>query len=310
MDPRSFDKVLVIANPTSGSCTAHRWLGRVAAAFAEAGCRTETAVTERAGHARELAASHGSDNALLVAFGGDGTANEVLNGADFSRSALAVIPAGAGNVLAKELGMSRWPPKAVRQLLCGRVVRFNVGVCNGRRFACVFGAGVDAWVVRMVHERRRGGSTQWHYLPHLVCGLLSPVPWNLSVEVDGVPFAKDLDQVAVGNTHSYGGPIEMTPAASPRDGLFDVMGARRQGPAEMIGLAACGFLRAVHRTDLVCYGRGRRVCVSSSRSGVPCELDGDDAGVLPAEIVMQAAAARVLVPSGFRAAPRAIPDRA
>lgn len=310
MHAPSFDKVLIIANPTSGECKASRWLDRVSAAFTNAGCRTETAVTEHAGHGKELAASHGSDNALLVAFGGDGTVNEVLNGADLERSTLAVIPAGAGNVLAKELGMSAWPRAAVRQLLRGRVVRLDVGVCNGRRFACVFGSGVDGWVVKVVHEQRRGGLTQWHYVPHAVRGLLSPVPWQLAVELDGRPFGEGFDQVAVGNTHSYGGPIEMTPAASPEDGLLDVMAFRRQRPAGTLCLAASGLLHALHRSRRVCYARGKHVHVSSARSEVPYELDGDYGGVLPAEVTMRVAAVRVLVPSGFRAVRRALPDSA
>jgi diacylglycerol kinase family enzyme len=193
-------------------------------------------------------------------------------------------------------------------LLKGRVVRLDVGICNGRRFACVFGAGVDAWAVKMVHLRRRRGLTQWHYVPYAVRGLLSPASWEVEVEVDGRPFARGLDQVAVGNTHSYGGPMEMTSAAAPDDGLLDVMCVHRESLPDLLGLAACGFLRALHWSPRIHYARGRRIVVTSHKRGVPYELDGDDAGVLPAEIVVQAGAARVLAPPGFRILQRALPS--
>jgi YegS/Rv2252/BmrU family lipid kinase len=298
----TFDKALLVANPISGSCTAARWLPRVTAEFEAAGCHLETLMTRRAGDAKEAAAAAGP-NSLVVAFGGDGTYNEVLNGADLEGVTLAVIPAGAGNVFAKELGMSWHPLQAARQLLRGHVVRLDVGALNGRRFASVFGAGIDAWVVKAVHERRGRGMTQWHYAPHVVWGLVQPLSWEMEVEVDGRPFADDLDQVAVGNTHSYGGPMEMTPAATPADGRFDIMCARRRDLPDVVSLMLCGFLRRLHRSRRVRYGRGMRVHVTSRRPGVPCEVDGEPAGTLPAEITMLPGAAKVLAPAGFRALP-------
>ena len=303
---RSFDKVLIIANPISGGCQARRWLGPVRAAFENAGCNVEASLPGCVDDARRLVGAHDGRNALLVTFGGDGTFNMALNAADLSRTTLAVIPAGAGNAFASELGMSWHPVKAARQLLGGRVVRLDVGVCNGRRFAFVFGTGIDASVVKIVHARRRRGMTQWHYVPHAVYGLLRRHSWQLEVEVDGKPFASGLDQVAVGNTHTYGGPMEMTPAASPDDGLFDVMCVRRRSLSDIIALMACGVLRSLHRSRRVRYGRGSRVHVSSPLRDVPYELDGEDAGILPAEVVMLAGAANVLAPASFRSVPRAL----
>lgn len=300
MNPHQFDRVLLIANPHSGGGKAARWLDRVAAALRQAGCAVDQVLTRRAGEGRDAARRYQHDNALVIAFGGDGTVNEVLNGADLERSTLAVIPAGTGNVLGKEIGMSRRPPAAVRQLLDGRVVRLDMGVCNGRRFICVFGAGVDAWVVRKVHERRGRGMTQWHYVPHVMRMLLRPPRWEIAVEVDGRPVACAADQVAVGNTHSYGGPLEMTPAAAPDDGLLDVMCVRRQNLANTINLTVCCFFRSVHLSRQVHYVRGKRVAVSAPGYRVPYQVDGEAAGFLPAEVVLEAGAVRLLVPAAFR----------
>jgi len=121
-----FDRVLVVANPVSGSRRAGHALDEVVDAFRGAGCKVDRLLTERPNHGRDAAGEYGHDGALIVAFGGDGTFNEILNGADLERSVLTVIPAGTGNVLAKEIGVARSPLLAARQLLGGRVVRLEV----------------------------------------------------------------------------------------------------------------------------------------------------------------------------------------
>lgn len=312
MDMRAFDQVLLIANPAGGGGKAGRWIGRVAAALGQSGCPVQSVLTGRAGEAREAASSCAGESPLVIAFGGDGTMNEVLNGADLAQCTLAVIPAGTGNVLAKELGVSHWPPSAVRQLLGGRAVRLDVGVCNGRRFACMVGAGLDGHVVRAVHERRGRRLTQLHYMPHLLGALLRPSRWEIAVEADGERIAEGMDQVVLGNAHSYGGPIELTPAASPQDGVLDVMCLAQPEPLQMAEMVSYGFLRATPRCPHVLYCRARQAVLSSARAEVPYQLDGEAAGFLPVEVELLRAAARMLVPAGYRARRRGLPqeDRA
>ena len=113
----------------------------------EGGWDIEMILTGKAGDGREAAAEFHPRNGLVVVFGGDGTAHEVLGGLNLECCALGVVPAGTGNVLAKELRMARRPDGAAAQLLSARTARLDVGLCNGRRFICVFGAGLDAQAV-------------------------------------------------------------------------------------------------------------------------------------------------------------------
>jgi diacylglycerol kinase (ATP) len=300
MRMRKFDQLLLIANPAGGGGWAGRWLALVAEALRESGRPVEAVLTRRAGDAREAAAGCAGSRPLVIAFGGDGTVNEVLNGADLDRCTLAVLPAGTGNVLAKEFGMEAWPPSGVRQLLGGRVVRMDVGVCDGRRFACMVGAGVDGHVVRVVHQRRRRWLTQLHYMPHLLGALFLPDCWDIAVDLDGERVAEGMDQVVLGNTHSYGGPIELTPDASPRDGVLDVMCLARPAPIEVPAVVPYGFFRRASWCPHVTYVRARHAILSSPRSDVPYQLDGEAAGFLPVEVELQESAARFLVPAGYR----------
>jgi diacylglycerol kinase (ATP) len=297
---RDYDRVMLVANPHSGGGRAARMAESVASALRARGARVEMLRTRRAGDGRETAGQLDGDHCLVLAVGGDGTFNEILNGADRERCTLAVVPAGTGNVLAKELGMSCDAERAVGQLCSGAPARLDAARCNGRLFISVFGAGVDGDIIRRLHAARGDWLTQANYVPYVVDEALQPRRWHIRAEADGRELAADADQVAVGNARSYGGPIEMTPAAVPNDGLLDVMCARLASPVERVSMAACMALRCLHLSPLVTYGRAQRVRVSSGGEQVPYEIDGEAAGYLPAEIEVEPAAVRVLAPATFQ----------
>ncbi len=296
----NYERVLLVANPHSGGGRAARKAESVAAALREHGACVEMVRTRGPGDGRQTAGEIDGDHCLVLAVGGDGTFNEILNGADLERCTLGIVPAGTGNVLAKELGMAWDVGRAVKQLCTGGPARLDVGRCNGRRFISVFGAGVDGDIVRRLHAERGDWLTQANYVPYMVDEALQPRRWHMRVEADGRDLASDVDQVAVGNAHSYGGPIEMTPAAVPTDGLLDVMCARLASPVERMSLAACMALRCVHLSPMVSYKRARQVRVTGEAEEVPYEIDGEAAGFLPASIDVDPAAVRVLAPSSYQ----------
>jgi len=96
----------------------------------------------------------------------------------------------------------------------------------------------------------------------------------------------------------------MTPAASPADGLMDVMCLRRRGVFHSMRLAASMFLRSVHREDDVSYGRASHVRVTAREEEMAFQVDGEDAGDLPAEIEALPGAATFIVPPLFNALQR------
>jgi len=151
-------RVTLIANPFASSVSedrvraVERELGKVA--------ETTTLLTERAGHATELAAGAAGD--ALVVLSGDGGFNEVLNGAPAGMP-LGFLPGGGTSVLARGLGLPRDPAAAARQVAeaieHGRRRTISVGRVNGRRFGFSAGLGLDAELVRRVDElgRREDG---------------------------------------------------------------------------------------------------------------------------------------------------------
>jgi diacylglycerol kinase (ATP) len=148
-------ETVIIGNPNAGRIRHRDHLKLYAEILRAGGLDVEVWPTERPQHATELAALAGSR--LVVAAGGDGTVNEVVNG--LARDAtLGILPLGTANVLARELGLPLKAEEACRRILSGRESRIDAGVATDhegveRRFTCMAGMGLDAHAVSEVTPR-------------------------------------------------------------------------------------------------------------------------------------------------------------
>src|SRR5262249_20173008 len=129
----------VILNPYSGRYTGRRRWPEAQAAFAAAGFAYELAMTERPGHARELArdAARARDSPIVAA-GGDGTVSEVVNGladalgSDRPLGPLGIMPVGTANDIVDTLGIPRHLDAAAQVIATGRTRQIDLGEVNGR----------------------------------------------------------------------------------------------------------------------------------------------------------------------------------
>jgi len=152
----------IIINPISGGVTPERARQRAELAsqiIDTHGDPAEVFVTERRGHARELAKAALARGARLVmAWGGDGTINEVASALAFQEVPLGIVPAGSGNGLARELGVATRPDRAIADALQAEPRPMDLGEVNDRLFVNVAGIGFDAYVAaefdRRVNARR------------------------------------------------------------------------------------------------------------------------------------------------------------
>ncbi|MCB9879897.1 MAG: NAD(+)/NADH kinase [Planctomycetes bacterium] len=141
-------RVLVIANPISGGGRGKVRAAQLADALRARGLTAECHFTTAAGDAGARArAAADEDWQTLVAVGGDGTVNEVLNGMPDPSRPLAVLPVGTANVLALELGLPKDPQAAAAAIAAGRCRSMTIGVADDRRFLLFCGVGVDGAVV-------------------------------------------------------------------------------------------------------------------------------------------------------------------
>ena len=157
-------RVLLIANPISGGGRGRDLAPRLAEALRACGVEAEVYLTRASGDAAARAAAAGPEPwDGLVALGGDGTVNEVLNGMPDPSRPLGVLPVGTANVLALELALPRDVDAAAAVIAGGHLHELAIGLCGARRFLLFVGVGIDGAIVKRVSERRTGtlGKHKW-----------------------------------------------------------------------------------------------------------------------------------------------------
>lgn len=183
--------------------------------------------TRAAGHARELA--HEATLAgceLVLAAGGDGTANEIAWGLLGSETALGLVPVGSGNGLARTLGIPLRPRAAMRALHGAVIRRMDVGYWNDRPFLNVAGAGLDALVGADFHANGKRGGRRG-VLTYVRLSLKRAIGyeaerWSLATS-GGERFDGRALIVAFVNGRQYGGGAIVAPRARLDDGRLDVV---------------------------------------------------------------------------------------
>jgi YegS/Rv2252/BmrU family lipid kinase len=217
-------RAAVIINPRSGR-TPGPPAAKVAlakAVAAECGVDVDVMLTERAGHGRDLAAAHAASGAsTVIAWGGDGTVNEVAGAVAGTASAFGIVPAGSGDGFATTLGISRDPRQALRTALTGATTPIDVGDMNGRAFLNLAGIGFDARVARRFNlSTRRGG------LPYLLIGLHEGLTYRgreYRVHLDDRPYDLRAFVMVFANGQQYGNNAVIAPGARFDDGLLDAL---------------------------------------------------------------------------------------
>jgi diacylglycerol kinase family enzyme len=232
----------------------------------------ETLLTERPGHATELAA--GAAGEAVFVFGGDGVINEVLNGLSDGKP-LGIVPGGYTNVLARALGVPPDPAAAVTPR------RISLGRVNGRRFAFAAGIGVDSETVRQLEtdKRRRDGRRPGDLTYARVIATRLFRGYEPQLEVEGLGRAAILF-VSNDAVYTYAGPLpfRFSPLARFELGL-DVCAVERVGPVAATrlvgrlvggrGLVGARGVLAAHDLALVRVKCDRPL---------PLQADGEDLG--------------------------------
>lgn len=283
-------RLLAIANPISGRGHARRLLPHFAELAEEADVVIDIALTERAGHGRELAAAardQGYDG--VIAVGGDGTVNEIVNGLGAHGLPLMVIPQGTGNVLAKELRASRKVMDYLEAVREWRIGKRDLGrMQDGRLFSCFVGAGFDGQCTRALAERDHSIHIA-QYVPIMWGAVKHSDFTTLRVHSDEQCEAQ-VSYALVSITPEYGGPMWLTGKARPDDGRFDVLTLHeRVTPLSLLKLVAFAMLRRMGKAQSTRFFRTVKVKVEADEE-VPIQVDGDFAGFLPfeAEIIPNA----------------------
>jgi diacylglycerol kinase (ATP) len=295
-------RTCVIFNPVArGNKARHfrRWLD---------GVSTQCTLKPTAGpsDARRLATQAVAENfELIVAAGGDGTVNEVLNGIGdapdgLTRSRLGVLPLGTVNVFAKELKIPAQIPDAWEILQRGRELKIDLpsvefsanGKTERRFFIQLAGAGLDARAIELVswQLKKKAGP-----LAYVVAGFqaLSERQPKISVRANGQEWSGEL--VLIGNGKLYGGRFKVFPAADYCNGLLDACIFPRVNLWTLLRCAP-GFLLRKKLPERVVHRLRAEKFDLTSETPAAFELDGEWVGNLPATFSVERQKLRVVIP--------------
>ena len=217
---------VVIINPAAGPARRGAPAERVAIAtriLERARLPYRVQLTERPNHAYDLAGAAVEEGAtLVIAWGGDGTINEVAQALVFTGASLGLVPGGSGNGLARELKIPFDPERAIERALAPSERRLDVGEISGRMFFNVAGIGLDAKVAFDVAAFRNPRGLR-PYVMASARELVSYFPCEYAIDSDAGSLRASALVVAVANSRQYGYAALVAPLAVMDDGLLDVV---------------------------------------------------------------------------------------
>ncbi len=285
-------KILVILNPAAR--------GERASALSERIARLSPAIavrlTSAPDDARRVAKNAvGEGFKVIVAAGGDGTINEVVNGIAGADVVFGILPVGTMNVFATELGIPQNNlAKAWEVIASGTIREVDLPKANEEYFVQLAGVGLDAAVVQRTTPDSKKSLGPISYLLTLA-QVAAGTPPSVHVEPAEGP-AREGSFVLVGNGRLYGGPFVLFKDARLDDGLLDVLVFQNQSHWDLLRyVQAIAFGTHPDLSDVE-YFQTRSLRLMS-RDHVPVEIDGELTGTLPYEFGFSKRKLKVLVPS-------------
>lgn len=232
----------------------------------------------------------------IVACGGDGTVRAVAEALTGTDTPLAVVPAGTGNLLARNLGIPADVPGALNAAVNGSDATLDVGVVNDEIFTVMAGAGVDAAIMSNTSRRAKETVGSLAYVATAGKELTDPPEASVRIEIDGEQaFTGHASNVLVGNCGRLQMGVELMPDAEPTDGLLDLLVLDATSIGEWV-TAALSTIKGEEQAGLVERGRGASITVDFDRP-MPYQLDGESRPdtrelrftVRPADLIVRAA---------------------
>ncbi len=294
--PHNIKDALLIYNPTSGRRRHRRFadVEQAARVLRDAGIATELAPTTAPGSATDVARKAVEQRrGMVIACGGDGTINEIVNGLAGSDVPMALLPAGTANILAKELGIP-WDIRRAATLIPGGIVRrIALGAAfpmngnhsdllprDGRFFLSVAGAGPDGAIVNGVHpglKKNAGIAAYWFE------GFRQLFQYGFpEIRIRSAGREHKATIIVVGRTAHYGGPFKITTGASLFEDSFEFVSNSRRNRMGYVACLPALFFGTLRKMDgIEAWKSAELICEAAASERIYAQVDGEPVGALP-----------------------------
>jgi YegS/Rv2252/BmrU family lipid kinase len=286
-------KVLVIYNPVAGQ-RQRRQFGATLRYLTMAGCTVAVRETAAAGAASTLARA-GLDEApdVVVAPGGDGTINEIINAVAGTSAVLGLIPLGTANVLAAEIGLPSDPRGVAEVIATARPRQIYLGAVGARRFAMMASFGYDAQAVDRVNLALKRRLGKFAYVASGVGTWVRHRDQRFVLEIDGKAYSAA--SVVIAKGHYYGGRFQCAPDARLDDPRLYACLLERPGRWNVLRYGVALGTGQLSRLSDVRVIPAEAVRVTGP-AGEPIQADGDIVGETPAEFRVSSERLNLLMP--------------
>ena len=251
-----------IVNPTSGPKSRVDVAARIQQYLDHTKYSYDIVYTAYAGHAPTLAREAAAGKcAVVVAVGGDGTVNEVAQGLLHSDTALAILPKGSGNGLARHLRIPLRLQAAIQIINQGNITRIDSGNINGHPFFTTAGIGFDAYISSVfAGNKKRGLQT---YVELVLKEVRNYKHLPVEIAINGSRVTTDCFVLAFANAAQYGNNAYIAPMADIRDGLLDVCLVRQLDLRKALNLSYCMLTKQLANADSAEYFKTTDISVET-----------------------------------------------
>jgi diacylglycerol kinase (ATP) len=272
-------RVAILANPVAGRGPRGHLVHELADELRRR--RLEPAICQQRDELTALVQSGRDTLRCVVAAGGDGTLNEVINRAP--GIPLSILPLGNENLVARQFGLTVSAQKLAEAIELASVHRLDLARLADHYFCLMAGAGIDAAVVHGVHHTRQSHISNWHYVVPTLKSLGSYSFPPIDVEIAESGERLRGAAVFLFNMPRYGLGVPIAPSAQPDDGWLDLWVFERPGVWNLARYL-CAVLAGRHQDLRDVQHRLVKQVRLASEGRVPLQTDGDPAGWLPATI--------------------------
>jgi YegS/Rv2252/BmrU family lipid kinase len=265
-------KVLFIINPVSGVGKQKTIEKVVAAKMDKDYFDFEFTYTQAPKHAIEISKNASGNYDIVVAIGGDGTVNEVGQGLLYSQTALAIIPTGSGNGLARFLKIPVNIEKAVKLIHNYKIQLIDTATINDKRFVNVAGVGFDAHISHKFANFGKRGFLS--YIKLVMSEFLSYQPRDYTVIVDDNEYHVNALMITVANSSQFGNNAHVAPFACIDDGVLDICIINNHPKIITADIALRLFLKTIHHSKYVKLLRGKSIRIIDNQP-IMAHTDGE-----------------------------------
>ena len=217
--------------------------------------------TEYAKHGTLLANAASKNGAYaIVAVGGDGSVNDIVQGLLGTNTVLAIIPKGSGNGMARTLKIPLDVNEAIKIINGNKVLGMDLGFANGRPFISNAGVAFDALISKKFARSKRRGLMMYSWLITKHMWLYKS--WDWDITIDGNKIKEKAFVVNVANGQQFGYNFRIAPTASCTDGLLDIVVIRRFPKVLGGSLAIRGLTGTIFGSPFVKHYTGKEVIIS------------------------------------------------